>query len=109
MDEIVVLMTVSSEDEASRISRVMVERGLVACVNIIPGIRSIFLWEGKMSEAQEFLLLAKTVKQNFDSLSNVVKAHHSYSLPEVIALPIHLGSEAYLAWIHKMTKHGERS
>jgi periplasmic divalent cation tolerance protein len=107
MDEIVVLMTVSSEGEATRISQVLVEKGLAACVNIIPGVRSIFLWDGNMTEAQEFLLLAKTVRQTFDQLSYVVKANHSYNVPEIIALPIQHGSEEYLSWIRDMTKAGK--
>jgi periplasmic divalent cation tolerance protein len=107
MDEIVVLVTVGSEGEATRISQVLVEKGLAACVNIIPGVRSIFLWDGKITEAQEFLLMAKTVKQTFDQLSYAVKANHSYSVPEVIALPIQHGSEEFLTWIHNMTKGGK--
>jgi periplasmic divalent cation tolerance protein len=105
MDEIVVLVTVGSEGEATKIARILVEKGLAACVNIIPGIRSIFQWEGNITEEQEFLLLAKTVKQNFDQLASAVKASHSYSVPEVIALPIQQGSKEYLTWIRSMTKN----
>jgi periplasmic divalent cation tolerance protein len=104
MDEIVVLVTVGSEGEATKISRILVEKGLAACVNIIPGIRSIFQWEGKITEEQEFLLLAKTVEQAFDQLVLAVKANHSYSLPEIIALSIRQGSEEYLTWVRSMTK-----
>ena len=106
MDEIVVLVTAGSEGEAKKISRILVERGLAACVNIIPGVRSIFRWEGNITEEQEFLLLAKTVKQAFDQLTSAVKANHSYHIPEVIALPIQHGSEEYLTWIRDMTKSG---
>ena len=104
MEEIVVLMTVSSEGEATSLSRILVENGLAACVNIIPGVRSIFKWDGQISEEQEFLLLAKTVMQGFDPLISMVKAHHSYKVPEIIALPIQLGSEEYLTWIRDSTK-----
>ncbi len=107
MDEIVVLMTAGSEGEAKKISRILVERGLAACVNIIPGVRSIFRWEGNITEEQEFLLLAKTAKQAFDQLTLAVKANHSYRVPEVIALPIQHASEEYLTWIQDMTKSGE--
>ena len=107
MDEIVVLVTVGSEGEATKISSILVERGLAACVNIIPGVRSIFRWEGNITEEQEFLLLAKTVNKAFDQLTSAVKANHSYRVPEVIALPIHHGSEEYLTWIRDMTKSGE--
>ncbi|WP_342347824.1 divalent-cation tolerance protein CutA [uncultured Nitrospira sp.] len=104
MEEIVVLVTVSSEGEASSLARILVENGLAACVNIIPGVRSIFKWDGKISEEQEFLLLAKTGRQSFDQLVSMVKANHSYTVPEIIALPIQLGSEEYLAWIRDTTK-----
>lgn len=104
MEEIVVLMTVSSEGEAISLSRVLVENGLVACVNIIPGVRSIFKWDGQIAEEQEFLLLAKTVRQEFDPLVSMVKANHSYKVPEIIALPIQLGNEDYLTWIRDTTK-----
>ena len=99
MEEIVVLMTVGSEGEAIRLSRILVKAGLAACVNIIPGVRSIFKWDGNIAEEQEFLLLAKTVSQVFDQLVSMVKANHSYSVPEVIALPVKYGSEEYLSWI----------
>lgn len=104
MEEIVVLVTVSSEGEATSLSRILVENGLAACVNIIPGVRSIFKWDGKISEEQEFLLLAKTGRQAFGQLVSMVKANHSYTVPEIIALPIQLGSEEYLAWIRDTTK-----
>lgn len=104
MGEIVVLVTVGSEGEATKISRILVEKGLAACVSVIPGIRSIFLWEGNIAEEQEYLLLAKTVEQAFDQLALAVKANHSYSLPEVIAFPIQQGSEEYLTWIRSTTK-----
>jgi periplasmic divalent cation tolerance protein len=107
MDEIVVLVTVGSEVEATAISGVLVKSGLAACVNIIPGVRSIFQWNGTITEEQEFLLLAKTVKQAFNQLALAVKANHSYRVPEVIALPIQYGSEEYLTWIRGMTKSGE--
>jgi periplasmic divalent cation tolerance protein len=107
MDEIVVMVTVGSEGEATKISKILVERGLAACVNIIPGVRSIFRWDGNITEEQEFLLLAKTVKQAFEQLTRAVKANHSYRVPEIIALPIQHGSEEYLSWIRDMTKSRE--
>lgn len=103
MEEIVVLVTVSSEGEATSLSRILVKNGIAACVNIIPGVRSIFKWDGRIAEEQEFLLLAKTVRQAFDSLVSMVKANHSYAVPEIIALPIQLGSEEYLTWIRDST------
>jgi periplasmic divalent cation tolerance protein len=106
MDEILVLVAVGSESEATKISKVLVEKELAACVNIIPGVRSIFRWDGKVAEEQEFLLLAKSIRQVFDQLDSVVKASHSYSVPEVIAVPIQYGSQEYLTWVRAMTKGG---
>lgn len=104
MYEIVVFVTASSEAEATKIGKCLVERGLVACVNILPGVRSIFQWEGKVAEEQECVLMAKTVSQAFDQVTTTVKSLHSYSLPEVIALPIQQGLPEYLSWIGEATK-----
>ncbi len=98
------LVTVSSDDEATTIARMLVVQGLAACVNIIPGVRSIYQWEGKVEEEREYLLMAKTIRQAFDRLVAVVKEHHSYSVPEIIALPIQHGTSEYLQWVRDMTK-----
>ena len=97
--EIVVLVTAASETEAKFIARRIVEEKLVACVNIIPTIQSVFEWEGKVMEEQESLLIIKTKAEVFAMLESVIKAHHSYSVPEIIALPIQMGSTAYLEWL----------
>ena len=97
------LVTVGSEAEATNIATVLVEKGLVACVNILPGVRSIFRWEGEVTEEHEFLLVAKTVSQAFDHVASTVKSLHSYSVPEVIALPIQQGLPEYLSWIGDAT------
>jgi periplasmic divalent cation tolerance protein len=104
MDEIVVLVTTGSEAEARCIARALVEQELVACVNVLPNVRSIFRWEGQVVEDQEFLLIAKTISQAFERVAAAVKSMHSYSLPEVIALPIQQGLPEYLAWIRDTTK-----
>ena len=104
MGEVVVLITTASEAEAQKIGRVLVEEGLVACANILPGVRSIFCWEGQVTEEQEVLLVLKSVSEVFDSLEATVKAHHSYSVPEIIALPIQTGSEPYMKWVREMSR-----
>jgi len=102
-EEIVVLITAPREDEAVRIARSLVEARLAACVNIIKDIRSIYSWQGKIEDDSEVLLVVKTRSELFDSLSKKVKELHSYSVPEIIALPIIKGSEDYLKWIREVT------
>jgi len=103
VDEIVVFITVSSEDEAAKIAKALVENKLAGCVNIIKNIRSIYSWQGKIEDEPEVLMIAKTQKHLFDSLMKKVKELHSYSVPEIIALPIVEGSEEYLKWLREVT------
>ena len=98
-----VLVTAGSEAEATSIANALVGQGLVACVNILPGIRSIFQWEGKVAQENEYLLLAKTVNQAFERVAAAVKSLHSYDVPEVIALPITKGLPEYLRWVRDVT------
>jgi periplasmic divalent cation tolerance protein len=101
---IVVLVTAASKQEAARIGRALVKAELAACVNVLPGIRSIFRWEGKVSEEREVLLIVKSRSDLFDRLATEVKRLHSYQVPEVIAFPIAYGAADYLAWIRKSTR-----
>jgi periplasmic divalent cation tolerance protein len=103
LHEIVVLITASSEDEAAKIARVLVDARLAGCVNIIKNIRSIYSWEGKIEDEPEILMIVKTRKTLFDSLMKKVKELHSYTVPEIIALPIIDGSEDYLRWLREVT------
>ena len=109
MDEIVVLVTAGSEGEATSIARDLVEKRLVACVNILPGVRSIFQWEGKVTEEYEYLLVAKTVSRLFERVVTAVKSLQSYSVPEIIALPIQHGLPEYLRWVRESTNEGQHS
>jgi periplasmic divalent cation tolerance protein len=106
---IVVFVTASSEDEAVRIGRALVEEGLVACANILPGLRSIFSWDGKVSDEREVLILLKTRKDLFKLLAARVKALHTYSVPEIVALPIQDGAADYLRWIYGVTRKPKKS
>jgi periplasmic divalent cation tolerance protein len=102
--EIIVLTTVSSNDEAEKIGTLLVEEHLVACVHIIPGIRSIFFWEKKVQIEQELIVLCKSTQELLDKVISRVKELHSYSVPEILALPIVGGSADYLSWLRDMTK-----
>lgn len=99
MDYCVVLVTVSNETEARTLARTLVEERLVACANIIPGITSIYRWEGQVCEDREILLVLKTQTQKVTALQKRITHLHSYAVPEVLALPICEGSARYLAWI----------
>ncbi len=101
--EIAVLITAPDTDLASTIARSLVEAGLAACVNIVSNVRSIYRWQGKIEDDSEVLMLAKTRSDLFDSLSEKVKALHSYDVPEIIALPVTAGSEDYLDWLRGAT------
>ena len=103
-ESIVVLVTCGSEDEALGIARSLVEERLAACVNLVSPIRSIYRWEEKVWDEKEWLLVIKTQKQNFQELEKKVKSLHSYSVPEIIGLPIIEGASSYLEWLEAMTK-----
>ena len=102
---IVVLVTAASERQAVRIGRAVVKAQLAACVAVVPGVRSIFRWAGKVSEERESLLIMKSRSSLFDSLAAEVKRLHSYQVPEVVALPITRGTADYLAWLWKSTRN----
>ena len=98
-DPIVVLMTAADEAEAARIAEMLVAKRLAACVQILPFIQSIYVWQGKVQREREMLLLAKTTRANFGKLEREVRAIHSYETPEIIALAVAAGSEPYLKWL----------
>jgi periplasmic divalent cation tolerance protein len=98
-----VFSTTDSETEAARIGRHVVEKGLAACVGIIPRIRSIYSWEGKIHDEKECLLLMKTSERALDELEKTVKEIHSYDLPEFFALDMDRCEKGYKAWLLDMT------
>lgn len=103
-EHIVVLMTAPDEAVAARIAHAVVEESLAACVNIVPAIRSVYRWQGKVEDEREVLMIAKSRRALLEPLCERVKALHPYSVPEVIALPIAAGSADYLAWITGSTR-----
>jgi periplasmic divalent cation tolerance protein len=98
-DRIVVFITAGSQEEAHRIARLLVKEKKAACVNIVPGVDSLFRWKGKIDSAHEALLLVKTRAPLLPQIISLVKKAHSYQVPEIIALPIIDGSEDYLRWL----------
>ena len=102
-DSLVVFVTCGSEEEALKIAHALVEERVAACVNLVSPIRSIYRWEGKVWDENEWLLIIKTQMLRFDDLEKRVKSLHSYSIPEIIALPITKGYSSYLNWLKEMT------
>jgi periplasmic divalent cation tolerance protein len=100
-DKIVVLSTCDSQEEAVRIARHLVEQRLAACVNILPGARSIYRWKEQVEDAPEWVLAIKSRRDLFAALRAEIEKIHSYETPEIIALPVVDGSETYLAWLDK--------
>jgi periplasmic divalent cation tolerance protein len=94
-----VVLVTAPEAEAEGIGRTLVDERLAACVNVIPGVRSIYRWEGKVQADDEALLVIKTTEARLAALTERVNALHSYDLPEVLALPAAGGSDGYLGWV----------
>ncbi|KPL18734.1 MAG: hypothetical protein AMJ92_06630 [candidate division Zixibacteria bacterium SM23_81] len=99
----VVYVSVGSEQESLTIARTLVEERLAACVNLLPQIRSVYRWEGKICDEPEYYLIIKTRQSLFGALQERIRALHSYDVPEIIALPIVEGLHAYLEWIKQET------
>jgi periplasmic divalent cation tolerance protein len=103
----VVLVTAPSAEEAGRIGRALVDEHLAACANVVPAVASTYRWQGRVEEAGEALIILKTRQDLLGRLTERVKALHSYTVPEVIALPILGGNPDYLRWIDESVSAGE--
>jgi len=101
---IIVLVTTSTAEEAHIIADKLLAERKAACVNIVSGVSSFFWWERKVDSARETLLLIKSRKSLLPDVIKLVKANHSYEVPDIIALPIVGGNPDYLEWIEKETK-----
>lgn len=99
MDIIVINCTVPSKKLAKDITRVLMKHKLAACVSMIDNVRSVFSWEGEVCEEKEVLMLIKTRRTNYGKVKLVIEDMHSYSVPEIIALPVVDCSEDYLKWL----------
>jgi periplasmic divalent cation tolerance protein len=102
-EQLIVFITVSSQDEGERIAEALVNEQLAACVSIVGPIRSIYRWEGELCRENEWLLLIKTSRQRYADLERRALALHSYQTPEVIAVSIEEGAAAYLEWVTEQT------
>lgn len=94
-----VLTSVGTEQQALDIAHALVKRRLAACVNILPGVRSIFRWKGKVQQDAELLLVIKTLAANFEAVRGVIKELNAYELPEILALPAAEADAAFGAWV----------
>jgi len=99
MAVIVVFSTFPTEDKAADVARTLVTEQLCACVNLIPPVRSIYLWQGQICDERETLAIIKTTRERFDALRERLIELHPYEVPEVIALPVEAGHQPYLDWV----------
>ena len=94
-----IVTSVGTEEQALDIAHALVRRRLAACVNILPGVRSIFRWKGKVQQDGEFLLLIKTLETNFDAVQRAIRELNAYELPEIVAFPAAKADRAFAAWV----------
>lgn len=95
----VVLCTCPDQAEAKRLASGLVEQGFAACVNILPEIRSIYRWQGVLNDDQESLMVIKTSSGKYVHVQSWLEQNHPYDMPEIIALPVEMGSRSYLDWV----------
>lgn len=98
MGQLIVFITAASPEEGTRLGRALLDERLAACVNAVP-VHSAYWWRGRVEEAGEILLIVKTADRHLEALTARVRALHSYSVPEVVAVPITGGNADYLRWI----------
>jgi periplasmic divalent cation tolerance protein len=103
-DRIVALSTVATSEDAERIATALVERGLAACVNVVPGVVSIYRWKGAVQREEERLLVIKTRTERFEALRDALVSLHPYEVPELVALAIEGGHAPYLTWLDESVR-----
>ena len=101
MDVRLVYMTAGSRDEARTVGQALLESNLAACVNIIDNMNSLYMWEGKLQDDPEVIVIAKTTEQRIPALIEKVNAQHSYECPCVLSIPVESGNPEFIAWIRK--------
>jgi len=100
-DKLIVFVTCGSSEIAEKIATGVVSERLAACVNVLPGVRSCYEWEGKLEWADELLLVMKTTRERYPQLEARVRELHAYELPEILAMPVAAGFEKYLEWVER--------
>ena len=105
-EAMVVMVTAPSAETAAEIARALVEEELCACGNVVPGIRSIYRWDGKVHDEPEALLVLKTERRLLPALKARLPALHPYQVPELLALPVEDGLDPYLGWIAASVRRG---
>ena len=100
---LIVLTTTPNIDEAGTLAEKIVEARLAACVQILPQMSSVYVWEGKTRRESENLLIIKTLPEKFEELSEFITANHSYTVPEIVAVEAEKVSEPYLEWLKQLT------
>lgn len=103
-DALLVLCTCPDEDTAERLAHSLVEDRLAACVNLIPGLVSVYQWQGRIERSREVQLLAKTSSARFQALAARLREMHPFELPEIVAVPITAGEPEYLEWLRRSTR-----
>ncbi|NVB78847.1 MAG: divalent-cation tolerance protein CutA [Kofleriaceae bacterium] len=101
---VVAFSTFPSPEKAAEVARILVTEGLIACANLVPAVRSIYRWQGEVSDDTETLAILKTTRARFDEMKTRLVALHPYEVAEVIALPVDGGHAPYLAWVIDSTK-----
>jgi len=103
-DALLVFTTLPSAEKAAELGKVLVEERLAACANLIPAVRSIYRWQGKLQDENEVLMLLKTRAENLERLKLRILELHPYEVPEVLAVPVEAGYQPYLEWLAGETK-----
>jgi periplasmic divalent cation tolerance protein len=103
-DALLVFTTLPSADKAAELAKVLIEERLAACANLLPAIRSIYRWQGKLQDENEVLVLLKTRAEHLERLKLRILELHPYEVPEILAVPVEAGYQPYLEWLAGETK-----
>jgi len=103
-DVYLVVTNLPDRESAGKLAHALIEKRLAACVNVLSPCRSVYRWQGKTEDAEEFTVLIKTTRKRYPELEAAIRAKHPYELPEIIAVPLVGGLRAYLEWVDTETK-----